>query len=210
MLSLWENLNLIKGYLSGIQFFHKQIFSEITNSHTSLIKGIQRTQPTRPDARQSITLKILTKCISTLCRGFHSINTVRTLDAMFILAFYAFLRCSELTITSGFNPKVQNHKKQNNILLHKAKYFSQLFALIRHPILLSLHSVHLERLYSNYNVLCQCKWINSHVCFHLKTLSATGTMVSSNGNKGLEILCLRVCTFTSCSSTRCKLPGPWP
>ncbi|XP_056121760.1 uncharacterized protein LOC130100357 [Rhinichthys klamathensis goyatoka] len=101
----------IKGYLSGIQFFHKLLFgspsADIANSQTSmLIKGIQKTQPTRPDARQPITLDILTKCISTLRRGYHSTNTARTLDAMFILAFFGFLRCSELTITSNFNPKV--------------------------------------------------------------------------------------------------------
>ncbi|XP_048021430.1 uncharacterized protein LOC125252287 [Megalobrama amblycephala] len=101
----------IKGYLSGIQFFHKLIFgspsSEIANSQTSmLIKGIQKTQPTRPDPRQPITLDILTRCITILRRGYHSINTARTLDAMFILAFFWFLRCSELTITSNFNPKV--------------------------------------------------------------------------------------------------------
>ncbi|XP_048031305.1 formin-like protein 7 [Megalobrama amblycephala] len=101
----------IKGYLSGIQFFHKLIFgspsSEIANSQTSmLIKGIQKTQPTCPDARQPITLDILTRCITILRRGYHSINTAHTLDAMFILAFFGFLRCSELTITSNFNPKV--------------------------------------------------------------------------------------------------------
>ncbi|XP_067314705.1 uncharacterized protein [Pseudorasbora parva] len=101
----------IKGYLSGIQFFHKLAFGlpspEISNSQTSmLIKGIQKTQPTHPDARQPITLDILTKCISTLRRGYHSTNTARTLDAMFILAFFGFLRSSEITITSTFNPKL--------------------------------------------------------------------------------------------------------
>ncbi|KAI2650053.1 Pro-Pol polyprotein [Labeo rohita] len=102
----------IKGYLSGIQFFHKLLYGSpsphITNSQTSLlIKGIQKTQPNRPDnLRQPITLKILTKCISTLRKGYHSIHTARTLDAMFILAFFGFLRCSELAITSGFNPAI--------------------------------------------------------------------------------------------------------
>ncbi|RXN08664.1 proline and serine-rich 1-like protein [Labeo rohita] len=101
----------IKGYLSGIQFFHKLLYGSpsphITNSQTSLlIKGIQKTQPNRPDPRQPITLKILTKCISTLRKGYHSIHTARTLDAMFILAFFGFLRCSELAITSGFNPAI--------------------------------------------------------------------------------------------------------
>ncbi|XP_058628355.1 uncharacterized protein LOC131538499, partial [Onychostoma macrolepis] len=102
----------IKGYLSGVQFFHKLTFGSpspgIASSQTSmLIKGIQRAQPNRPDPRQPITLEILTKCISTLRRGYHSIHTARTLDAMFILAFFGFLRCLELTITSNFNPK--NH-----------------------------------------------------------------------------------------------------
>ncbi|XP_059371542.1 uncharacterized protein LOC132109467 isoform X1 [Carassius carassius] len=64
----------IKGYLSGIQFFHKLMYSapspEINNSQTSLlIKGIQRSQPTHPDARQPITLDILTKCICALAQA---------------------------------------------------------------------------------------------------------------------------------------------
>lgn len=101
----------IKGYLSGLQFFHKLMFGtpspEINNSQISLlIKGIQRSQPTRPDSRQPITLDILTKCIYTLRSGYRLINTARTLDAMFILAFFGFLRCSEIAITSKFNPKI--------------------------------------------------------------------------------------------------------
>ncbi len=49
---------------------------------------------------------MLTKCISTLCRGYHSVHTAHTLDAMFILAFFGFLRCSELTISSSFDPAI--------------------------------------------------------------------------------------------------------
>ncbi|KAL0148187.1 hypothetical protein M9458_056508 [Cirrhinus mrigala] len=112
-LNINKNLQIssIKGYLSGIQFFHKLLYGlpspHITNSQTSLlIKGIQKTHPNRPDPRQPITLKILTKCISTLRKGYHSVHTARTLDAMFILAFFGFLRCSELAITSGFNPAI--------------------------------------------------------------------------------------------------------
>ncbi len=101
----------IKGYLSGLQFFHKLLYGSpsvhIANSQTSLlIKGIQKTNPTRPDSRQPITLKILTKCISTLRRGYHSAHTAHTLDAMFILAFFGFLRCSELAISSSFDPAI--------------------------------------------------------------------------------------------------------
>ncbi|XP_039541789.1 mucin-5AC-like [Pimephales promelas] len=101
----------IKGYLSGIQFFHKLMYGgpsvEINNSQTSLlIKGIQRSQPTRPDARQPITLDILTKCIQVLRSGYQPLSSARTLDAMFILAFFGFLRCSEIAITSKFDPKI--------------------------------------------------------------------------------------------------------
>ncbi|XP_016355771.1 uncharacterized protein LOC107699110 [Sinocyclocheilus anshuiensis] len=101
----------IKGYLSGVQFFHKLMFGtplpEISNSQTSLlIRGIQRSQPTRLDSRQPITLDILTKCIHTLRRGYQPLSTARTLNAMFILAFFGFLRCSELTISSKFDPKI--------------------------------------------------------------------------------------------------------
>ncbi len=101
----------IKGYLSGVQFFHKLIYgfpsSEINNSQTYLlIRGIQRSQPSSPDSRQPITLDILTKCIQNLCTGYQSIHTARTLYAMFLLAFFGFLRCSEIAITSKFNPKL--------------------------------------------------------------------------------------------------------
>ncbi|XP_056612778.1 LOW QUALITY PROTEIN: uncharacterized protein LOC130428625 [Triplophysa dalaica] len=103
----------IKGYMSGVQFFHKLIFNSpsaaIASSQTSmLIKGIQRTQPARQDARQPmdipVTLDILTRCISTLRKGYHSKHVNRTLDTMFILAFFGFLRCSEISTTSTFNP----------------------------------------------------------------------------------------------------------
>ncbi|XP_056122442.1 uncharacterized protein LOC130100837 [Rhinichthys klamathensis goyatoka] len=111
----------IKSYLSGIQFFHKLIHGapspEINNSQTSLlIKGIQRSQPTRPDTRQPITLDILTKCIHTLRSGYRSLNTSRTLDAMFILAFFGFLRCSELAITSRFDPKIHPNISDLSVL----------------------------------------------------------------------------------------------
>ncbi len=67
----------IKGYLSGIQFFHKLIYGapspEINNSQTSLlIKGIQRSHPPSPNARKPITLDILSKCIHILRTGYRS------------------------------------------------------------------------------------------------------------------------------------------
>lgn len=42
----------------------------------------------------------------TIRNGYLSTHTARTLDAMFTLAFFGFLRCSELTITANFNPTI--------------------------------------------------------------------------------------------------------
>ncbi|XP_073766981.1 uncharacterized protein [Danio rerio] len=101
----------IRSYLSGIQFFHKLIYgapsAAILHSQTNLlIKGIQKTHPPPPDPRQPITLRILSKCIATLRKGYQSIHTAHTLDAMFNLAFFGFLRCSELTASDKFNPAI--------------------------------------------------------------------------------------------------------
>ncbi len=98
----------IKGYISGIQFIHKLLYSapspDISNSQTAmLIRGIQRTRPTRPDSRLPITVDILTKGIHTLRTGYQTPSTARTLDTMFILGLWV-LRCSELVISSKFDP----------------------------------------------------------------------------------------------------------
>lgn len=97
--------SFVKGYLSGVQFFNKLIFSSpsaaIASSQIStLIKGIQRSQPTCLEARQLITLEILTGWISTLRQGYHSKHVDRTLKAMFVLPFFSFLRSSEIYNTS--------------------------------------------------------------------------------------------------------------
>ncbi len=101
----------IKSYISGIQFFHKLLYGapspEINNSQTAmLIRGIQQSRPTRPDSRLPITLDILTKCIHALRTCYQPPSTARTLDTMFILAFFGFLRCAELTASSKFDPAI--------------------------------------------------------------------------------------------------------
>ncbi len=68
-----------------------------------IIVGRERTRPTRPDSRLPITVDILTKCIHTLRTGYQTPSTARTLDTMFILGFWV-LRCSELAISSKFDP----------------------------------------------------------------------------------------------------------
>ncbi|XP_051502426.1 uncharacterized protein LOC127411101 [Myxocyprinus asiaticus] len=101
----------IKVYLSGVHFFFKLIHGQqcpsITNPQIALfIKGLHKMNPTRPDTRQPLTIDILTKCLVTLRSGIFSPNNTRTLDAMFNLAFFGFLRISELTINSTFNPAI--------------------------------------------------------------------------------------------------------
>ncbi|XP_067218215.1 uncharacterized protein [Chanodichthys erythropterus] len=101
----------IKVYLSGIQFFYKLIYGHpcpaITNPQiTLLIKGIQKTNPTRPDSRQPLTIDLLAKCLTFLRSGHMPPDTARTLDAMFTLAFFGFLRVSEITTNSKFNPAI--------------------------------------------------------------------------------------------------------
>ncbi len=101
----------IKSYISGIQFFHKLLYGapspEINNSQTALlIRGIQRSRPIRPDSRLPITLDILTKCIHALRTCYQPLSTARTLDTMFILPFFGFLRCAELTTSSKFDPAI--------------------------------------------------------------------------------------------------------
>ncbi len=101
----------IKSYISGIQFFHKLLYGapspEINNSQTAmLIRGIQQSRPTRPDSRLPITLDILTKCIHALRTCYQPPSTARTLDTMFILAFFGVLRCAELTASSKFDPAI--------------------------------------------------------------------------------------------------------
>ncbi|XP_067308224.1 uncharacterized protein [Pseudorasbora parva] len=99
----------IKVYLSGIHFFFKIIHGHecpaISNPQTSLlIKGLQKTHPTKSDTRQPLTIDLLGKCLTTIRSGVFPPNITRTLDAMFILAFFGFLRVSEFTTNSTFNP----------------------------------------------------------------------------------------------------------
>ncbi len=124
----------IKSYISGIQFFHKLLYGalspEINNSQTAmLIRGIQRSRPTRPDSRLPITLDILTKCIHALRTCCQPPSTARTLDTMFILAFLGFLRCAELTASSKFDPAINPTISDLSILDSKKGNFVYIFNL---------------------------------------------------------------------------------
>ena len=69
------------------------------------MKGLKRQEPRSPSARLPLTADLLATCISTLRAGYSSPSTDSTLEAMFLLAFFGFLRCSEFT-SSTFDPSV--------------------------------------------------------------------------------------------------------
>ena len=102
----------IKCYLAGIHFFYKIIFGSdclVFSSHhiSLLIKGIRRSEPAIPDRRLPITINILESCIQELKHGFISTNSDQTLIAMFLLAYFGLLRCSEFTTRGvSFNPQI--------------------------------------------------------------------------------------------------------
>ena len=109
----------IKCYLAGIYFLHKIIFRSdclVFSSHyiSLLIKGICRSQPAIPDRRLPITTNILESRIQELKQGFISTNSDHTLIAMFILAYFGLLRCSEFT-TRGVSFNLLTHPRVRDL-----------------------------------------------------------------------------------------------
>lgn len=95
----------IQTYLSEINFIHKLATGDqcqyISHPHVSrLIKGLWKQEPVVIVKRLPLTSDLLSRCIHTLCSGYLSTLIDQTLECMFLLAFFGFLRCSE----SAFNP----------------------------------------------------------------------------------------------------------
>ena len=99
-------------YLSGINFFTKLLTGSEhpyrQHPHVCLLlKGIKRLKPLRPLIRQPLTADILTACIRILRSNYSDPLTNSTLESLFLLAFFGFLRCSEFTSSnSQFNPSL--------------------------------------------------------------------------------------------------------
>ena len=100
----------IKAYLSGISFFSKLITgsSGLATSHpqiTSLLKGLLCQEPAKNPCRLPLTADLLSICLHTIRCGYSTPQVAQTLEAMFLLAFFGFLRCSEFTSsTIHFDP----------------------------------------------------------------------------------------------------------
>ncbi|KAI2666821.1 hypothetical protein H4Q32_026527 [Labeo rohita] len=112
----------VQTYLSGINFILKLATGEqchsISHSHvTMLIKGLRKREPASSARRLPLTSDLLSQCICTLRSGYMSPSIDRTLECMFLLAFFGFLRCSELApSTSAFNPAI--HPSLSDISAH--------------------------------------------------------------------------------------------
>ena len=94
-------------YLRGTNLFCKLLSGSpctaLSNSQTFLLmKGLKPLDLRSPSARLALTADLLAACIHTLHTGYSSPSTDSNLEAMFLLAFFVFLRCSEFTSTSHF------------------------------------------------------------------------------------------------------------
>ncbi|XP_069011392.1 uncharacterized protein [Embiotoca jacksoni] len=98
-----------KVYLSGINFFSKLLTgSPSTLSQLALlIKGLQHQTPPPTPRLLPLTTDLISRCIVTLRSNHFSTHRACTLQSMFLLTFYGFLRCSEFASSSAkFNPSL--------------------------------------------------------------------------------------------------------
>ena len=112
-------------YLSGLNFFMKLIHGSpcpaTTQSHiTMLLRGLRRTEVPATPIRHALTSDLLLRCLLTLRSGYLSPMIDLTLESMFLLAFYGFLRCSEFTSsTSQYSPS--RHPSLSDITFHSSE-----------------------------------------------------------------------------------------
>ena len=95
----------IRGYISGINFLVKLATDEpcaaLSHAHIKmLLKGLKKSEQCALPTRQPLTADLLARCIFTLRAGYSSPTIDKCLEAMFLLAYFGFLRCSEFTAAS--------------------------------------------------------------------------------------------------------------
>ncbi|XP_030292107.1 uncharacterized protein LOC115592965, partial [Sparus aurata] len=109
-------------YLSGINLFAKLLFGSPSPSISHpqvamLIKGLHKAEPQLAPKRLPLTVDLLARCILTLRSGYSSPFTDSTLESMFLLAFFGFLRCSEFTSASATHDP-SRHATLSDISFH--------------------------------------------------------------------------------------------
>ena len=85
-----------------------------------LLRGLQRTEAPVSPRRHPITADLLHLCIQTLRSGYLTPSISSTLECMFLLAFFGFLRCSEFTASSSrYDPTL--HPSMADITFHSSE-----------------------------------------------------------------------------------------
>ena len=85
-----------------------------------LLRGLQRTEAPVSPRRHPITADLLHLCIQTLRSGYLTPSISSTLECMFLLAFFGFLRCSEFTASSSrYDPSL--HPSMADITFHSSE-----------------------------------------------------------------------------------------
>ena len=81
-----------------IQHWHSPCKSWANNP--SLFKGLLRQKPSKSPHRLPLTADLLLICLQAICSRYGIPQVAQTLEAMFLLAFFGFLRCSKFTISA--------------------------------------------------------------------------------------------------------------
>ncbi|XP_026119848.1 uncharacterized protein LOC113099011 isoform X1 [Carassius auratus] len=110
----FENRNLkissIRRLLAGIQFYAKYFNPDFPSLFTDssvrlLLKGFAKSSTNSPDKRLPFSLPLLQRLILSLRNGLFSIYSNILLEAVFLTAFYGFMRPGEFTSASKrFDP----------------------------------------------------------------------------------------------------------
>lgn len=101
-----------------------------------LFKGCIKQEPSGTSHRLPLTADLLSHCILTLLSGYLFPSIDRTLESMFLLAFFSFLRCSEFAPNSSkHNPSIHPCLSEISIFTLRRSKFDQ-FA-VSNPIHLS-------------------------------------------------------------------------
>lgn len=82
-----------------------------------LLKGLKIQEAPSPNQRLPITSDLLIRCICTIRSGYTSPLISLTLESMFLLAYFGFLRCSEFApTTSRFDPSIHPRLSDISVL----------------------------------------------------------------------------------------------
>lgn len=129
--------NVIASHLSALAYEHKvKNLDDHTQSFKvrKMLTGCRKLNPQKLDSRKPITRIILSKLCDALPALFDSTYTCRLYTAAFCLAFYAFLRIGELTMSNNQQANVlqfgdittsgksENQPSRVHIVFHKYKH----------------------------------------------------------------------------------------